>query len=141
VEERRHASWPGRRPARRIAGDRAEQLVAHHLARQGWTIIARNVRVGRSELDIVARDPRGTLVIVEVRSRSGPARGMPEESVDASKVARLYAAAWQLLGSGQLPGCEAPLGEARFRVDLVTVVRGVDGRCRLRGHLRGLTPP
>jgi putative endonuclease len=135
------AGWQERRTQRRIAGDLAEGVVARHLQRQGWTILARNLRVGRRELDIVARDPSGTLVIVEVRSRSGAGRGMPEESVDAGKVARLYAAAGQLLGSGQLPVCGTSVAEGRFRVDLVTVLRGEDGGWRLRGHLRGLAPP
>lgn len=113
--------------------------MARHLAGQGWTIIARNVRVGRSEIDIVARDASGTLVVVEVRSRSGPARGMPEESVDEAKVARLYAAAWRLLGSGHLPDGRV-LGKGPFRVDLVCVVRGRAGGWRLRTHLRGIAP-
>ena len=59
-----------------------------HLRGLGWTILARNVRVGRSELDIVARGPSdpGALVVVEVRSRSGPGFGAAEESVGRAKV-------------------------------------------------------
>ena len=47
----------------------------------GWTVLARNVHVGRHELDLVAVDPGppAALVVVEVRWRAGrglrPARG------------------------------------------------------------------
>ena len=42
--------------AQRI-GDAAEELAAARLAAAGWTILARNVRLGRDELDLVAIDP------------------------------------------------------------------------------------
>jgi putative endonuclease len=141
MEDRVPRRSPDRRTPRRATGDLAEQVAARHLAGLGWAIVARNVRVGRWEIDIVAREPPDTLVFVEVRSRSGPGLGMPEESVDAGKVARLYAAAGQLLRSGGLPGREREVGAGTFRVDLVSVVRGGDGRWRLRTHLRGLAPP
>lgn len=115
--------------------------MAGWLTEAGWTIVVRNLRIGRSEVDIVARDPSGTLVLVEVRSRSGPALGMPEESVDRAKVVRLYAAAWRLLADGGLVKRGARPDEPQpFRVDLVTVVRGRNGEWQLRGHVRGLEP-
>ena len=60
-----------RTPAQR-AGDAAETLVAARLLAAGWTILARNVHVGRHELDLVAIDPGppAALVVVEVRWRS-----------------------------------------------------------------------
>ena len=132
-----------RRTSRRVAGDLAEDAVVRHLAARGWTILARNLRVGRSELDIVASEPSGpcAFIIVEVRSRTVPRYGAPEESVDAAKVARLYAAAWDLARAGQMPG-GSRLAGGPFRVDLVTVVRGGAGaRWRVSTHLRGLAPP
>jgi putative endonuclease len=122
-----------------LAGDRAEEAVARHLAAAGWTILARNVHVGRTEVDIVALDPDGVLVIVEVRSRSGPGFGAPEESVDGDKVSRLYGAAWQLtrvLAASRRPA------KGPCRVDLVTVLRdGRAGEGTVVRHLRGLIPP
>jgi putative endonuclease len=134
---------PPRSPAgpRGAIGASAEEAVAATLAAAGWTILARNVRVGRCEVDIVALDPAVMLVMVEVRSRSGPRYGAPEESVDARKVERLYMAGWRLTGSGRLPdGSRIPAG--RFRVDLVTVVRdGHAGGWMVTRHLRALVPP
>lgn len=79
------------------AGDAAEELVAHRLAAAGWTIVARNVHVGRAEIDLVAIDPGlpASLVIVEVRLRSRRDFGLAEETVDRRKQSRVRAAAWR----------------------------------------------
>lgn len=50
---------------------RAETLVAKALARQGWALLARNVRHTGFELDLVARKG-ATLVVIEVKARVRP---------------------------------------------------------------------
>ena len=139
---------PDARTARRRAGDSAEDAVAGHLAAAGWAILARNVRIGRSEVDIVAIEPGhgGALVVVEVRSRTSAGFGEPEESVDAAKVGRLYRIASELLRAGRLPDGRLLPGDiaasGAFRVDLVAVVRaGPLAAWTIRRHLRGLLPP
>ncbi len=126
-----------------MAGDQAEEAAVRHLFRLGWTILARNVRVGRSELDIVARDPSepGVLVIMEVRSRSGPGFGAPVESVDRAKVERLYQAAWRLRRAGRLP--DGPrLPPVDWRIDLMTMERdGPTCPWRVTRHVRDIEPP
>jgi putative endonuclease len=101
-------------------GDNAEETVAADLIARGWTILARNVRVGRGELDLVAIDP-GTaeLVIVEVRWRASRGFGLAEETVDHRKRAHLRAAIGRLLEDG-LPGGDA-LPRLPIRVDLIAV--------------------
>lgn len=55
-----------------MLGQRAEHAVAHYLESAGFAIVARNLRLGRLELDIVAR--RAELVlVVEVRTRGAGA--------------------------------------------------------------------
>ena len=50
-------------------GARAERTAERHLKQQGYTTLARNLRVGRNELDLVMLAPDGTtVVIVEVKS-------------------------------------------------------------------------
>ena len=112
------------------AGAAAEELVAARLVAAGWTILGRDVHVGRNELDLVAVDPAPprTLVIVEVRWRSRRDYGLPEETVDHRKRARIHQAAYALLERGDLP--HLPL-----RFDLVVVEpeeRG--GEPRVRHH-------
>ena len=102
-------------------GDDVEAAVAEALIARGWTILARNVRVGRGELDIVAVDPGppGQLVIVEVRWRRSRAFGLAEETIDHRKRAHLRAAIARLHADG-LPGGTV-LRSLPLRVDLVVV--------------------
>jgi putative endonuclease len=74
------------------AGARAEALAADFLAQRGLTIVARNFRTRRGEIDIVARD-RDTLVFVEVRQRRSAAFGGAAASITAANRPRLIAAA------------------------------------------------
>ncbi|MGD2205776.1 MAG: YraN family protein [Anaerolineae bacterium] len=69
-------------------GRRGETLAAQHLAARGYEIVARNWRCEHGELDLVARDG-GCLAFVEVRTRRGRRLGTPEESITATKRARL----------------------------------------------------
>lgn len=94
-------------------GRRGEDAAAEYLSRRGYTILARNFRCRLGELDIVARDGR-TLVFVEVRTRLSDKFGLPEESVDTRKKARLQRLALYYLH-------KYGLGEATCRFDVVAV--------------------
>ena len=119
---------PGALPRNRTAsqrlGDDAEALVAKRLTEQGWSILARNVHVGRHELDLVAVDPGPPappqLVIVEVRLRSTRAFGLAEETVDFRKRRHVRDAAWTIIAAGSLPDGR-PLPRLGLRFDLVVV--------------------
>ncbi len=56
-----------------------------YLASHGLTVLSTNVRVGRGEIDILARD-RGVLVSIEVRTRVGG--GDPADAADPAKRSR-----------------------------------------------------
>jgi putative endonuclease len=117
--------------ARQLNGRSAEDEAAGYLERLGWRLVARNLKVGRDEIDIVAVDPGppAELVCVEVRSATSTAFGAPEERVDRAKVGHLYRAM-----RAYKPGHGLPP-----RVDLVVVDRR-GTRPALR-HMRGLEPP
>ena len=122
-------------------GAAAEEAAAAHLVGAGWTVLARNLRVGSDEVDILAQEggPLGALVLVEVRSASGGSFGSPLESVDRRKVSRLYRAAMALRREGHAALPPTPPGGHAWRVDLLALRR--DGAAwTVECHVRGLAP-
>jgi putative endonuclease len=119
-----------RTPAQQL-GDSAESLVADRLIAAGWTILARNVRLGRDELDLIAVDPGppATTVVVEVRWRARRDFGLAEETVDARKRSRLRRAAWRWLQ-------DSTAASRPIRFDLVVVEPAVGdaASARIRHH-------
>jgi putative endonuclease len=129
------------RTDRQLAGDAAESLVADCLASCGWQILGRNLRFGRSELDILAIDPGppARLVVVEVRWRASRSFGGPEYSFDHHKRALLRIGVARLLESGRLPDGSG-LPRLPIAVDLAIVEPGTAGRpraCLFRNALAG----
>lgn len=100
-------------------GRHGEELAARHLLATGYEVVERNWRCPAGELDIVARRD-GTLVFVEVKTRSTVAFGVPAEAVSRDKARRIrgLAARW-------LVERRPAFGEVRF--DVVSVLRGRDG--------------
>ncbi len=104
------------RPSTTIQGRTAEEAAAAFLVSDGFQVLARNLRLGPLEIDIVAR--RGDLVVlVEVRHRSADGRVGPFESVGFKKRKTLLAAA-ERYARQELPKLE---GVARLRIDVAAV--------------------
>ena len=72
-------------------GKLGETLAANFLQANGYTILARNWRVNRIEVDLIARLD-DTLIFVEVKTRSSDSFGPPEAYVTQRKK-RLMASA------------------------------------------------
>ncbi len=51
------------------SGPRAERFVADRLLLDGWQLLARNQRTPYGEIDLLGIDPRGELVVIEVKAR------------------------------------------------------------------------
>jgi putative endonuclease len=113
-----------RTPAQQ-AGDAAEDLVETSLVEAGWVILGRHIRVSRAEIDLLAVDPGPPrqLVAVEVRSRTRRDFGLPEETVDRRKRARLHEAGFALRAGGQL-GDGTAVPNLPLRFDLVVLEAG-----------------
>ena len=75
---------------RQRVGKRGEWLAKRHLEANGYHVLEANYRAPSGEIDLVA-EKGGTLVFVEVRTRTGAALGSPEESVTSVKRAHLVA--------------------------------------------------
>jgi len=116
---------------RHALGERAEEVVAAWLSARGWTILARRWRCPQGELDLVARDPDGVLVAVEVKLRRTGRSGGPSESIDRHRLQRLRSALGRFVADAR-----APVGEG-MRLDLVAVRPDEGGRWRLT-HQRAI---
>jgi putative endonuclease len=99
---------------RRATGLSGEAWVIAHLERQGFRLLARNVRVGRLEIDVIARR-EDRLVFCEVRARKSSAFLDPIASIDRAKTARIRRAAALWLASH-------PQGSPQIRFDAASVV-------------------
>lgn len=71
----------------------AESRICTHLLGLGWTIVERNACFVGGELDLVARDPLGILVFVEVKSAWKTGTGRPQAQVHRTKQKCLWNAA------------------------------------------------
>ncbi len=89
--------------AKQAAGIAAENRAAEFLAARGLKLLERNFRVRGGEIDLICRDG-GSVVFVEVRSRSRGDYGGAAASIGAAKQARLILAArhW-LVRHGETP--------------------------------------
>jgi putative endonuclease len=114
---------------RRGLGVHGENLAARHLVGIGMTIVDRNVRLAPGEIDLVAQDADET-VFVEVKTRVGDAETAPDTAVTNAKLARL-----ERLAEAYLQRAGTP--EVPWRVDVVAIVLGRDGRLVHLEHLRG----
>lgn len=93
-------------------GEEGEDRALQWLQRQGLVLVQRHYRVARGpgaragEIDLVMREPDGTLVFVEVRARAGTAHGGAAASVGLAKQRSLvFAARHYLARLAHLPPC------------------------------------
>jgi len=108
-------------PSTNDLGDRGEALAASFLEEAGYTVLERNYRFERNEVDLVCLDPEkgGEVVFVEVKTRSGDKFGPPEASVTEEKRAAIIEVARAYLHERKLEG--AP---SRFDVVGVRLTSG-----------------
>ena len=107
----------------RSSGNRGEAEVAKYLRKKGYALLASQWRCRFGELDLVAKDRKGTICFVEVKLRSSGSIALPREFVDRRKQERLRTAAASYLSCH---GIEAP---ARF--DVAEVYQENDGTLRV----------
>ena len=115
--------------AKDLLGRQGEQLAADFLKRAGLVILDRNWRCSQGEIDIVAADG-GSLVICEVKTRSGVRFGTPLEAVTRQKAwrQRRLAALW-LREHGTLFD--------EIRIDVIGILRTAPDDFRIQ-HVRGV---
>ncbi len=81
----------------RAVGSKYEQIAAEELIKKGYSILERNYRCPKGEIDIIASQ-NGTICFVEVKYRLNNSKGYPADAVSynkqrvISKVAEYYLA-------------------------------------------------
>ncbi len=113
---------------RHLLGRAAEQEAARVLERAGLRIVARNVRLGQGEIDLVCRAGE-VWVFVEVKCRRARWDDGPGAAVEWWKQRRLVRLAQQYLKWRRL-------GDVRCRFDVVAVTLDDEGGLHVR-HLPG----
>lgn len=132
----RGAALRGRNDPRARLGAWGEDVAVDHLRCLGWHVMARNWACEIGEIDIVALEPgptpaTETLVLVEVKCRSGTGFGDPLESITVAKVRKLRSLALAWLSA-------SPRWIPRIRLDAIGVQR-IGGRPPVITHVRGIS--
>jgi putative endonuclease len=127
-------AWLNRRLFRKKSlGQRGEDAAARFLKRQGLRVIERGYDSPLGEIDIIAVND-GTVVFIEVKTRTSDDAGHPTEAIDATKQRRMTNAALAYLKSKRLLQHSA-------RFDVVAVTWPADKREPTIEHYRNAFAP
>jgi len=94
-----------------------EQLAANYLRKHNYSILERNYRFQRAEIDIIAQKD-DQLIIVEVKTRNSDFFGDPQDFVTSSKIKLLVKAADEYIISNDL--------DLEVRFDIIAVLKNKD---------------
>ena len=104
--------------AQSLLGAEGEKFAVQYLEEKKYKIIGRNVRQSWGELDIVARAPDKTLVLVEVKTMSGGAL-RPEDQMSAAKMKKFSRAASLYAGHHK----ELVNDKRGWRLDVIAITK------------------
>jgi putative endonuclease len=104
-------------------GKKGEDLAARYLQKKGYTLLDRNYRAERGEIDLIVTKDQ-VLVFVEVKTQGSLKFGEPEMWVDHKKQVQIGKVAMAYLQ-------EKVIDQMDCRFDVVTVV-GIDGNQTVR---------
>ncbi len=105
-------------------GKKGEQLAIDFLIKKGYTIMKRNYRFQKAEVDIIAQ-LKDILAIVEVKTRSTTDFGNPQDFVKPKQIQRLVKAVDEYVIVNKL--------DVEVRFDIIAIVK--DGNSFKIEHL------
>jgi putative endonuclease len=114
-------------------GSSGEEHAAEYLVNIGYIICERNFRVRGGELDIIAKDPQGTLVFVEVKTSRGVQAGTPQEWVTLKKQQQIYRIAHKYCA---IQGIE----DAPMRFDVIGIQIDQDSKTQITHYENAFIP-
>lgn len=102
----------------REKGAQFESVASEYFLEKNYQILERNYSRKVGEIDLIVKDPNGTLVFVEVKYRRKQKKGFPMEAVNVKKQQRIYRTAqWYLL--------EHPISShISCRFDVISILDG-----------------
>lgn len=99
-------------------GKEGEEMAVSHLLAKGYEIVARNFMYQKAEVDIIARKDN-ILAVVEVKTRSTPDFGDPQDFVKKKQINQLVKAIDYFVNEHNLDG------EVRF--DIIAIIKNKAG--------------
>ncbi|MDT0675181.1 YraN family protein [Autumnicola musiva] len=101
-----------------LLGKKGEDLAADFLQKNSYTIIARNFVYQKAEVDIIARTDK-ELIAVEVKTRSTPDFGDPQEFVKKKQIQQLLKAVNHFAEEHEL--------NLEVRFDILAIIKNKSG--------------
>lgn len=95
-------------------GKKGEEMATQYLIGNGYTILYRNYRYQKAEIDIIARKDK-TLAVVEVKSRSSNSLQEIAETVSKKKISLLVSATDHYVIENDL--------DVEVRFDIITILK------------------
>ena len=95
-------------------GKKGEQLAVDYLIKKGYTIMERNYRFQKAEVDIIAK-LKDILAVVEVKTRSTIDFGNPQDFVKPKQIQRLVKAIDEYVTVNKL--------DVEVRFDIIAIVK------------------
>ncbi len=95
-------------------GAARESQAEAFFAGKGWTLAAKNYRTPMGEVDLIFREPDGTMVFVEVKYRASSNYGQGSEMVNGLKQRKIGKAALAFIK-------EKRLGRSFIRFDVAAI--------------------
>jgi len=95
-------------------GKKGEEMAVNYLQKNGYTILERNYRFQKAEVDIIAQ-LKETLAIVEVKTRSTADFGNPQDFVKPKQIQRLVLAVDEYVTVNSL--------DVEVRFDIIAIIK------------------
>lgn len=99
-------------------GKKGEEMAVAHLLAKGYEIVARNFMYQKAEVDIIARKGN-ILAVVEVKTRSTPNFGDPQDFVKKKQINQLVKAIDHFVNEHQL--------NVNVRFDIIAIIKNKAG--------------
>ncbi len=101
-----------------VLGKEGERLAVNFLEKEGYDILEKNYRYLKAEIDIIAQK-NTTIVVVEVKTRSTPDFGNPQDFVKPKQIQLLVKAIDQYVIENDL--------DVEVRFDIIAIIKNKSG--------------